>query len=516
MKDIVIVGGGTAGWITALYAKRVFPNENIVLVESKDIGILGAGEGSVPSFIDLLDYLGIPISELISKTKSTIKNGIKFSNWSDKNDFYYHGFASRFLLSNHPSVFPITNSFEISPIRILDLLSFDKNYKNTEYDFVSMFSEENKVPFLYKDVSDYTVDPILKFDQLSSFSIHFDARLLANYLSDVGEKRGIKKVYGTVKEVKTDTKGDITSILIDNNLEINTDFVFDCTGFHKLFIKNHFKSEWISFSKNLPMKKAVPFFIDIDKENIPAYTEAIAMEYGWIWKIPLQHRYGCGYVYDSDFISDEDARKEIEKFLGFVPEYPRESPFIFDPGCYKEVWNNNCLAVGLSSSFVEPLEATSIFQMSTMLIDFFNKKHHIFNRNQKYIEIFNKRYLEQTNSVMEFIYFHYLTNKKNNKFWINFKENNEMPERLKEKIFLMNNSFLYNSDCESMFYNENYYPVAYGINILDSDNIKNIVKDNKLEKFNKNLEQYTTAHKNLKKILTPHSQFLKIMGGLSD
>lgn len=513
MKNIVVVGGGTAGWITALYAKKIFPEDRVTVLESKEIGILGAGEGSTPPLISLLDFLDIPVSDLVKNTKTTIKHGIRFTNWSKDKDFYYHGFDVVDIFLNN---FYMQDSFSPQTIKQLpfDIIQNYLDDKNIlDYDLVAMLSEKNQT--LFKQVENkLNVNPIANFSQHGQFSIHFDARLLAERLLEIGLARDIKIIYGTAKSVNTLPNGDIESIILDNEEIISTDFVFDCTGFAKFFIGKHFNSDWVSFSEQLPMKKAMPFFIDPDKDFIPTYTESIAMNYGWMWKIPLQHRYGCGYVYDSNFISDEDAKKEIESYLGFIPVYPREKPFIFNPGCYKEVWKNNCIAIGLSASFVEPLEATAIWQSVLMLKELFNKKENIFTKNSTVIKMFNEKYFNQTIEVRDFIYLHYMTNKNTNNFWINFTKNNIMPETLKVKLDLIQNSILYDSDHMGMFNSNSYYRICAGLNLLNKDTIKNIIINNKMDY----LQEYMSAQNEIKKDsldnFIDHKKFIKYLGGL--
>jgi tryptophan halogenase len=514
MKNIVIVGGGTAGWLTALYAKKTFPNDNVSVVQSKEIGILGAGEGTTPNLIALFDYLDIPVSELILKAKATIKTGIKFTNWSKKSNFYYHDFGKKFTLQDKDLIDYSISDFEIH--KRTDLLHILQINKNTEPAFSSVYSEKNLVPFIYNDANKNSKNAIFNFNQLAQWSIHFDARLLAKLLEEIAVTRGIKNIFGTVKSINSTNNDNIDSIILDDETKIETDFIFDCTGFHKVFIGKHFKSEWVSFQESLPMKKAIPFFIDIDKDNIPAYTESTAMNYGWMWKIPLQHRYGCGYVYDSDFISDEDAKKEIENFLGFEPDYPKVDPFLFNPGCYKEIWKGNCLAVGLASAFVEPLEATSIFQTVTMLQSFFGNKPNIFKRNNGYIKNFNNEYLKNTEKIMDFIYLHYMTDKDNNDFWINFTKKNKIRKALEERVLLLNESVLVDDDLLVPFSSTSYYQVSFGINLLNLNNIKHVVNENNLSRFNKHVEKNELIMEELSDNFITHSNFLKFMGGLQD
>jgi tryptophan halogenase len=513
MKNIVVVGGGTAGWITALYAKKTFPDDNITLIQSPEIGILGAGEGSTRQLIYMLNCLEISIDELIKETKCTIKTGIKFTNWSKDKDYYYHDFTfeqsyfdeSCFNRGNVHFNFPILK-YE----RFLNIVE-----KNTNSSVNDEYSNNNLLPFTSLEEEKDKLSLNL-WDKHSDYSIHFDARLLAAFLSKIGVSRKIKLIENEITNVETNNQNDIIALKLNNNESIPTDFVFDCSGFARLIIGKHYNSKWQSFSEYLPMKRALPFFIDIDTENIPSYTEAIAMDYGWIWKIPLQHRYGCGYVFDSDYINEDQAQEEIEKFLGFKPIYPKKNgkSFIFDPGCFEEVWINNCLAVGLSSGFLEPLEATSIGQSISLLQRFFMQKHKIFSNDTETKKIFNEYYIKDTKSIVDFLGLHYTTNKDNSDFWINFNKNNKKSHNLLNNIHLLKNSIMTKLYDEIWFTMESYYIVALGNKLIDLNNINTIYKEWIDEKKYNELNNFILNKKNISKDFVKNSDFLKYMGGL--
>jgi tryptophan halogenase len=515
MKNLVVVGGGTAGWITALYAQKMFPEENIVLVESKDLGILGAGEGSTPNIIFLLDFLNIPLSEVIKNTNATIKNAVRFTNWSSKKDYYYSGLFSD-IFSNlgwdSADLNYLIGGYNFSETpSISNLINFINNKDLIDYDFVTQICEKNKIPFV-RNHSYNNTNPISDFNRVSNISIHFDAKMLANFLSSIGTERGIKQVDGILTNIVADEYGNITNIEINNYENIKTDFVFDCTGFNRMIIGKFYKSEWVSSSKHLPIKKALPFFLENkDEKNIKPYSEAIAMDYGWMWRIPLQHRTGSGYAFDSDRISIDDAKIEVEKKLGqevFPPKI-----FSFDPGYFKEIWINNCLAVGLSTGFMEPMEATSIWQAISELQIFFTQRQLIFDRNKKYIDMFNKRFEDDVKDVIDFIYFHYLTDKTDNDFWLNFEKNNLMPDGLKEKIFLLQEGVLVDYYCKNMFGSNNYYAVAMGNNILNKKNIKEIYDKNYLFELDSLNKEKNYMKKQVSETMIDHYEFLQYMKG---
>ena len=475
MKNIVVVGGGSAGWLTALYARKSYPEENIVLIESDDIGILGAGEGSTPSIINVLNFLEIPIYELIKECNVTIKNSIKFTNWSSSKKYYHHGFSSSHPASNDYNFYFSHMDETDIPFSHIYASCFDHELK--DYSLSLKISEQNKVPFL--SPTDFNFNNFAN-QSISDFSIHFDAKLFVKYLRKVGESRGITRKEGVVNNILSDEDGYINILQTDKE-NILCDFVFDCTGFKRLIIGNFYKSQWDSYSKILPANKALPFFLPMEK-NIPPYTEAIAMKYGWMWKIPLQDRYGCGYVFDDNFISVDDAKKEIEDFIG--NDINSTKTFNFNPGCYKEIWIKNCIAIGLSASFIEPLEATSIWQFSNVLQNFFSLYNSINIKNQKTIDRFNKKYLLETECVVNFLYLHYITDKKETDFWKNFLKNTETPEQINYILSIIKERPIQDeidfTIPRKMFPVASYYYIMVGNNLLD----KNLL--NSYTKFMKN------------------------------
>lgn len=478
MKKFVVVGGGTAGWITALYTKKKFPDYHVTVIESKEIGILGAGEGSTPDLVKVLYELEIPIHKFISETGGTFKNGIKFSGWSEKTPAYPHNFDVLFDRIHPHSINRLTNHNDFYGPSIYDIITLNNEEQIRSMDL--SINNRNLVPFINNSkMGGLDFNSFYEFQQFIHVALHFDARKLAAMLSEIGQQRGISVIDSTVKQINLDNVNDIKSIELSNNNILEPDFVFDCTGFARLIIGKLYNSEWNDFSHRLPADKALAFFLEIDKENIPSYTEAIAMNYGWVWKIPLQDRYGCGYVYDSSFISDEDAKNELETFFG--QEINIVNQFKFKPGVYKEVWKNNCLAVGLSTGFLEPLEATSIAQSIQLLKDFFANRHNIFNKNEEVIKIFNENYVKITNHIVDFLQLHYLTNKINTEFWLKFKENNKISISLKNKIYLMDNSILRDQDTGGVFFADNYYRIWAGMDMLNLENIKKIYEANNFE-----------------------------------
>jgi len=372
----VIVGGGTAGWLTALYVKKNWPHSSVTVIASAEIGILGAGEGTVPSFIDFLEEVNIPVADVIENAKGTIKKGILFTNWQGNGDQYTHSF---------------------------NVLGPDK------------------------------------------YALHFDASLLAKYFETIAVARDIKLIDGEVVNIHATNNNTITSIDLKSLPSVSADFVFDCSGFRRLIIGEFYKSPWQSYSDTMPVKRAIPFFLPNNNTNLPDYTESIAMQAGWIWKIPVQGRYGCGYVFDSNQITDEEAKTEIREYLGH--DFVSPKIFNFEAGAYKFPWIGNCLAVGLSAGFIEPLEATSI-HMQLITLKLFKRTFGSVIGSYK----LNSDLNELNSDVVSFLYLHYLTKRNDTEFWAKFTQN-KMPEKINKLLSTNDISKFYSS------YNFNVWPL---------------------------------------------------------
>jgi tryptophan halogenase len=346
------------------------------------------------------------------------------------------------------------------------MANFYKTDNIKEIDFIAKLSEKNKVPFVFK--SEQLENPIFNFENHSNFSVHFNATKFANRLKEIGSIRGINIIEKNIIDVVLDKNENVEYLVLDNKEKVYCDFIFDCSGFHRLIIGNKYKSTFNNYNKFIPNDSAIPFFIKMDKE-IPPYTEAVAMKYGWIWKIPLQSRYGCGYVYDSSVASEEDIVKEIEDYLGFEPEYPRKNKgsFKFNAGYYEEPWIKNCVAIGLSSNFIEPLEATSIWVSIISLQKILSGTEWLFNNNEKVRNDFNLFAKNINNEILNFIYFHYMSKRKDTEFWQKFTYENA-PEDLKNKLDIWQYRFPNNFDTSKLFDGHNWMMIGSNIGILDS------------------------------------------------
>jgi tryptophan 7-halogenase len=483
MKNITIVGGGTAGWLTALFLKHHFPKHNITLVESASIGILGAGEGTTPAFVGFLRAIGIDPYDLIVKTKGSIKQGISFENWNGDNKKYFH----EFYVQNHLSHF-----------------SFEPHFTHTCYHFYikKLISEKKNLDeYLYPSIISYKnkVDP-----RSVLFAIHFDAVVLADYLKDIGIQRGIKRVEGIVEDVSLNKKGFISEVILKNK-KIKTDFVFDCSGFKRAILGKKLNTKWISYEKWLPMDSAIAFPMKPDKKVMP-YTQAIAMKNGWIWRIPLQHRYGAGYIFDSNYTNETEALKEAEKY--FKKKLKVVNRFKFSPGRFENVWVKNCIAIGLSSGFTEPLEATSIWLSVTHLETLRHYFSAMEDNNEDLIKNYNKLAAANNDNVKDFIFYHYLSKRNDSTFWKSFRK--DRHHLYKEIPFL--NNFIHNKATVYDF-SFQYGPVGFGIESFHQVGhglgLLNIHKENWFKNQKPTIEEYfNTIKVNEEKNSFDHRDFL--------
>lgn len=497
MKKIVIVGGGTAGWLTALHIQNQYKDSevDITLIESEDIGILGAGEGSVPNFYIFLEELKINVPEFILKTNSTHKMGINFVNWNGDGKSYFHSFNSHFAEEDYT----VDESGNFIGSTYLGYLH-TQNLNLNDYIIPNKLALENKSPLIKID------DNKLKIYAKHSF--HFDAHLVAKYLREVAESRGVKRVEGLVKGFNLENE-KIQSVILANNFQIKSDFVFDCSGFNRLIIGKLFKEKWKSYSDQLKVNRAVTFNLPTDSIHTGPYTNAIAMKYGWMWQIPLQNRIGCGYNFDNTYISDADAVAELETHFGF--SIPINRYISYDAGRYEKAWVNNCIAVGLSLGFTEPIEATSIFHIIAQLR--FTTKDVLDSYNNKTIEEYNNVLSEVQDSTMHFLYFHYFTKRKDTPFWTDYLSRTTIPLEFQGNLAKWNFDILTTDEFEhsiNTFKYHNWLSVGVGLDFFKKKlYISNYEKFLQKDKIKEHHQKLIESYLELQKIALSEDDFFK-------
>jgi hypothetical protein len=458
-SDILIVGGGTAGLVSALILNKRFPNKTIKLVKSDKIGIIGVGEGSTEHFKYFLDYVGIDDFDLIKNTDATIKLGVFFENWTDN---YFHNVDDIFYnnrIGQYQALYGFCYSNNISQIKTT-------NYRTLE----------NKV------INSKNYSPTKQY--------HFNTFKLNDYFIKICKERNIEIIEDEIKDVIINENNEI-SYLIGDKINYTSDFYIDSTGFKKLLISK-LGAKWQSYKDYLKMNEAIAFPTGDTDEYTP-YTTATAMKYGWKWRIPTYGRWGNGYVFCNEYINADQAQQEVEELLGHKINVAKNVKF--DPGALDNVWIKNCLAIGLSANFVEPLEATSI---GTTIYQMFMFTHYFQNSNETIIKEYNKKMNDIMINIRDFIILHYMVDKNNSQFWIDIKKNN-IPDTLKYKLSKFKNRLPILEDFKEtnfhIFFEANWASVLYGLKLMNVDLIKEEFmsyrkenRDNIISIFNNHLD----------------------------
>jgi len=480
VKSLTVVGGGTAGLITALILKQR-SNLDVNLVYSSNIGIVGVGEGSTEHFGEFMSFVGIKPSQIIKECDATFKIGIMFDNWI-KDNKYLHSVIASF-------------SEKIGQYSPIYAKQISENSKYLYYNNIN----QNILSTKHIDIDSYP--PVNQY--------HFNTFKLNEFLKNLAISRNIKIFDDDIIDVELDENGFIYSVIGEKQKYIS-DFYIDATGFKRILM-NKLGVKWKSFNKYLKLNSAITFPTK-DEENYNYWTLAKAMNSGWRFKIPVWGRHGNGYIYDNNFINAEEAKLEVEQELGYEIEIGKT--FNFDPGCLETVWQKNCVAVGLSGCFFEPLEASSIgltIQQSFLLM---NK---IQNYDDNVIKDYNKSFNAIVDNIRDFIVLHYLTKRKDTDFWKN-TATLEIPESLqynlekwKTKIPTSEDFTIYPSTY-LMFRESNFIMVMAGLNLFNTSAILqeyNFLSDF-LKAHTSNFITKVLNEENITKYIT-HKEILKII-----
>ena len=394
---IVIVGGGTAGWISAAMLLKHTGQKDIVVIDSSKIGIIGAGEGSTGTLPWLINekWPDNSINEIdfLRKTKGTLKLGINLKNWKGDGTQIY-------------------SPFHGSPTheQAVDTAFFGSMLKNNRSDYSSIHSLllEDKLTTFRKNNGRIS-------QGLANHSYHFDGVEVGKFFKEWCMSRGVKCINSEVDDLKFNEKEYLESIKLSNGQLIESDLWFDCSGFARVLMSKT-KNKWISYDEHLPCNSAIPFSMDIHSKIVKFETEANTLDAGWMWKIPLQQRHGCGYVYCDGFQTYEKSISELENKLRMEIEPIKHIKF--NSGRYENPWYNNILAIGLSQNFLEPLQATSIHTSITSLSSFIFTclKGDILNYEVDGYE-YNKSIGIIIDDYKDFIQMHYLAGREDTPFW---------------------------------------------------------------------------------------------------
>jgi tryptophan halogenase len=421
---VVIAGGGTAGWLAAAALSHQLGRIlEITLIESDEIGTIGVGEATIPPIRVFHKLLQIDEQEFMRATAATFKLGISFENWARKDDHYIHSFGR----NGQPTWMCEFHNFWLRS-RELGVES-----ELGEYCFELQAARANK--FALSQNADI------------NYAYHFDAGQYAKFLRAFSERLGIKRVEGKIREVKqTSESGFIESLVLHSGEVVAGDLFIDCTGFRGLLIEQTLKAGYDDWSHWLPCDSAAAVQTELVGQAQPL-TRAIAHDSGWRWCIPLQHRVGNGLVFSSKFLSDDAAKEEL---LGAIDGKPITGPRVlkFQTGRRRQVWSKNCVAMGLSSGFIEPLESTSIHLMMVAV----TRLLHLFpfgGVTPSLIDQYNESARIEMEKTRDFVVLHYhATQRDDSPFWRHCRDM-PIPDSLMHRIRLFReNAYAFQSDSE--------------------------------------------------------------------
>jgi tryptophan halogenase len=442
--DVVIVGGGTSGWMTAAAMSQVLRGRyNIKLVESDEIGTIGVGEATIPMIALFNSMLQIDEDEFMRETQASFKLGIEFVNWGRLGDRYIHGFGSI-----GQEVWTVDfHQYWLKQYLAGKAPDLDKFSINTAA------CAQNK---FMRPRLDMPKSPLSHI----RYAFHFDATLYARYLRKYAEQRGVQRVEGRITTVQQrEGDGFVTSVTLQSGQVIEGDLFIDCSGFRALLIEGALKTGWDDWSHWLPCDRAVAVPCASSGALTP-YTRATARAAGWQWRIPLQHRIGNGHVFSSKFMSEDEATAILMGSLDGTPlAEPR--PIRFQTGRRLKSWNKNVVAIGLASGFLEPLESTSIHlvQMAIAhLLTYFPAS----GFDETVTQQFNRMMTMEYEWVRDFIILHYkATERTDTPFW-NYCREMEVPELLRSRLALFETDGRVFREGEELFAKTSWIQVMHG------------------------------------------------------
>jgi len=470
MKNIIVLGGGTAGLISALITKKTFPTYNITVIESDSIGIIGVGEGSTEHWRVFSQYCGIDLLRSIRETDGALKKGIKFENWNGDGKSYFHSLVDPFY-SEYSS-------------DITERLPFIKTLISNNIPTYDVLNDTNLIH------SELGIGSVNQF--------HFNTFKLNSFLHTVCKENNISFINATISDVTLNSIGDVESLTDTENNIYSADFFIDSSGFKRI-ISSKLGAKWVSYKKYLPMNHALAFPTD-DVSDLKPYTLSRALSSGWNWRISTQGRYGNGYVFCDEFIDASKAHEEVQSF--YTEEVKVAKDIKFEAGCVDKYWINNCLSIGLSASFVEPLEASSIGNSILQAFGFV-KMLSAWETDRKLSEQYNKRFAACFDNIVDFVQLHYFTKRKDTPFWKTVQEmivktdfNAEHIERFKKTL----PTKTYFSSEYNMFNAENYAQVMDGLDLFDREYIKeNLVRNHSEKVVQQELQKYNNYLDRLKR-----------------
>jgi tryptophan halogenase len=422
---VVILGGGTAGWMTAAALVHRLPRDlySVVLIESDEIGIVGVGEATLPHIKQFNDMLGLDEAEFMRATRATFKLGIEFCNWDLPGGRYIHPFGAfgepwGGVQFQHHWLRLRESGREVAPFQ--------------SYSLAVAAARANAFALPDEDPA--------SIRSTYSYAYHFDSGLYAPYLRDWATARGAQRVEGRMASVERDGRsGNLVALSMQSGERIAGDFFVDCSGFRSLLLGSELGVGWEDWKHWLPCDHALAVPCDHGgDDSLTPYTRATARPGGWQWRIPLQHRIGNGYIFSGDFLSQDEAR---ETLLANLDGAPQGEPRLlrFTPGRRTSAWSANCVAVGLASGFLEPLESTSIFLIQAAIIDLIDlmpSPSPDRTIDPRLADEFNRLTTMQYERIRDFLILHYIANRREGEPLWDYLRAMPLPDSLAHKLAL--------------------------------------------------------------------------------
>lgn len=488
--NVVVAGGGTAGWLTAYsLVTRLGGLLNITLVESDQIGTVGVGEATIPTMRNFHQLIGIDEKEFMAATQATFKLGIMFDNWGKEGDSYIHSFGE------------IGQRSWMAEFHEFWMAAKDQGFGGSLDDYCL----ELKAAKANKFATHIGKKPI-------NYAYHLNATAYAAYLREKSEKAGVRRIEGKIAQIHNDPDGNIASLQLDSDLNVKGDVFIDCTGFRALLIGENLGQGFEDWSDLLAADSAIAVQTKAVEPPRP-YTRAIAHSAGWQWRIPLQSRVGNGIVYSSKFLSDDKAHSTLMGNLtGEVISEPRVIKF--KTGRRHKAWHKNCIAIGLSGGFLEPLESTSIHLITTAILRLM--KLFPFGGNSALLaEHFNRETRLELETIRDFIILHYhLTQRSDSSFWDHYRTM-AIPDPLTHRMAIFReNGFVWPDDV-SLFRVDSWVQVMMGQGLIPQQ-FHGAGRVLPADGLKKQLSTLTTMIDNAVAQLPEHNDFIKSYCPASD
>ncbi|WP_041521694.1 tryptophan halogenase family protein [Gilvimarinus agarilyticus] len=443
IRRLVIVGGGTAGWLTAAMLSAHLPRDacRITLIESAELGVIGVGESTIPPFLGLLRKLGINEKAFIEQTDGCYKLGIRFRHWGASNHEYFHPFGA------------LGQSLD-------------------QHDFYQCWLRANQLgdssalmahsPCAALAEAGRFYSPATGGGIGASYALHMDATMSAQYFRRYACERGVERIEGKVVSASRQDNGHIKAVQLDNGIAVSGDFFIDCTGFAARLIEGELGVGYRDWSAILPCDRSVSVKTEAVRPYKP-FTEASASKMGWLWRIPLKNSTGFGHVYSSRHSSDADAKSVLFRHLD-AKRITDPQFIVFKPGHRRVFWQHNCLSVGLAAGFIEPLESTSIHLIARG-IEYFLRYFPTADCDPVLSSEYNRRMQADFEEIRDFVLLHYCTSqRRDSPFWRDCASK-ALPESLAQRIALFKAQGVLRAGVDDLFRATSWYSIFEGMGI---------------------------------------------------